>query len=56
MKSPSSKLLAAAAAVSFAAVTAIAGATNTTHRPGIHNGVITTCVEPLTKGNRDYVR
>ena len=52
MKSPSSKLLAAAAAVSFAAVTAIAGATNTTHRPGIHNGVITTCVEPLTKGNR----
>ena len=52
MRSPSSKLLAAAAVVSFAAVTAIAGATNTAHRPGIHNGVITTCVEPPTKGNR----
>ena len=52
MNSPSSKLLAAAAVVSFAAVTAIAGASNTQHRPGIHNGVITTCVEPLTKGNR----
>ena len=37
---------------SFAAVTAIAGASNTQHRPGIHNGVITTCVEPATKGNR----
>ena len=50
MTSPSRKLLALAAVVLFAAVTAIAGATNTQHRPGIHNGVITTCVEPLTKG------
>ena len=25
---------------------------HTTHRPGIHNGVITACVEPPTKGNR----
>jgi hypothetical protein len=46
------KLLAAALGVSFAAVTAVAGAGNTTHRPGIHNGVITACVEPATKGNR----
>ena len=52
MRSPSRKLLALAAVVLFAAVTAIAGATNTQHRPGIHNGVITTCVEPATKGNR----
>ncbi len=52
MRSPSRKLLALAAVVLFAAVTAIAGATNTQHRPGIHNGVITTCVEPPTKGNR----
>ena len=52
MRSPSRKLLALAAVVLFAAVTAIAGATNTQHRPGIHNGVITTCVEPPTRGNR----
>jgi len=52
MRSPSRKLLAFAAVVLFAAVTAIAGATNTQNRPGIHNGVITTCVEPPTKGNR----
>ena len=52
VRSPSTKLLAAAVVVSFAAVATIAGAANTTHRPGIHNGVITTCVEPATKGNR----
>ena len=52
VRSPSMKLLAAAVVVSFAAVTAVAGAGNTTHRPGIHNGVITACVEPPTKGNR----
>ena len=52
VRSPSTKLLAAAVVVSFAAATAVAGAGNTTHRPGIHNGVITACVEPATKGNR----
>ena len=35
--------------VVFAAAATIAGAANTTHRPGVHNGVITTCVERLTK-------
>ena len=25
---------------------------NTTHRPGVHNGVVTACFEPPTKGNR----
>ena len=51
MKSPSTKLLlAAAAVVSFATVTTIAGATNS-QQPGVHNGVITACVEPPTKGN-----
>ena len=52
VRSPSTKLLAAAAVVAFAAVTAIAGASNTTQTPGVHNGVITTCVEPATKGNK----
>ena len=52
VRSPSMKLLAAAVVVSFAAVTAVAGAGNTTHRPGIHNGVITACVEPPTKAIR----
>ena len=52
VRSPSTKLLAVAVVVAFASVTAIAGAGNTTHRPGVHNGVITACVEPPTKGNR----
>ena len=52
MHSRSTKLLlAAAAVVMFATVTTIAGATNS-QRPGVHNGVITACVEPPTKGNR----
>ena len=52
MKSPSTKLLLAAAAlVLFATVTTIAGATSS-QQPGVHNGVITACVEPPTKGNR----
>ena len=52
MKSPLTKLLlVAAAVVSFATVATIAGATNR-QQPGVHNGVITACVEPLTKGNR----
>jgi hypothetical protein len=51
MQSLSTKLLLAAAAVgSFAAVTTIAGATSS-QQPGVHNGVITACVEPPTKGN-----
>ena len=52
VRSPSTKLLAVAGVVLFATVATIAGAGNTTHKPGIHNGVITTCVEPATKGNR----
>jgi hypothetical protein len=51
MKSPSTSLLVGAVVVLFAVVTAIAGASNTA-RPGVHNGVITACVEPPTKGNR----
>ena len=52
VRSRSTKLLAAALVVAFASVTAIAGASNTTHRPGVHNGVVTACFEPPTKGNR----
>src|SRR3954452_9236558 len=51
LKSPSTKVLAAAVVVAFAAVVSIAGA-STTARPGVHNGVVTACVEPPTKGNR----
>ena len=51
IKSPSTKLLAAAAVVVFAVVAAIAGASNTA-TPGVHNGVVTACVEPVTKGNK----
>lgn len=51
MITPSTKLLAVAAVVSFAVVATVAGASNTA-REGIHNGVITACVEPPTKGNR----
>jgi hypothetical protein len=50
LESPSKKLLAAAGVVLFAVVVAIARASNTA-TPGIHNGVITACVEPPTKGN-----
>ena len=50
-KSPATKLLAVAAVLVFAVVAAVAGASNVA-RPGIHNGVITACVEPATKGNR----
>ena len=51
VRSPSTKLLAAGAGVLFAAVATIAGASNT-QRPGVHNGVVTVCVEPPTKGNK----
>lgn len=51
MKSPSTRLLVVAVVVLFAVVTAIAGASNTA-RPGVHNGVITACVEQLKKGNK----
>jgi hypothetical protein len=51
MKSPSTKLLVAAGVVFFAIVAAIAGASNTA-RPGVHNGVITACIEPFNKANR----
>ena len=51
VRSPSTKLLAAAGVVMFATVATIAGAGNT-QQPGVRNGVITACIEPPTKGNR----
>ncbi len=50
MKPPSTKLLAVAGIGLFAVVAAIAGASNT-RTPGVHDGVITACVEPHTNGN-----
>jgi hypothetical protein len=38
-------------AVLFAAIAAIAGA-STIRKPGVHNGVITACVEPVTKATQ----
>ena len=52
MKAPSTTLLVSAGVVIFAVVAAIAGASNTAKPPGVHNGVITACVEPLTKDNK----
>ena len=52
IKAPSRSLLVAAAVVVFAVVAGVAGAANNAGKPGVHNGVITACVEPLTKGNR----
>ena len=49
-KSASARRLAAVAVVLFATVAAIATA-STNQTPGVHNGVITACVEPQTKGN-----
>lgn len=51
MKSPSTRLVAAATVVLFAVVAAIAVASDTA-KPGVHNGIITACVEPPTKGNK----
>ena len=50
MKPPSTKLLAAAGVVSFAVIAGIAAASNSL-LPGVHNGVITACIEPVTQGN-----
>src|SRR6478752_3041589 len=53
MKSPSKMLLVAAGVVLCAVVAAIAGAGNTAGPGvGVHNGVVTACIEPPTKGNR----
>ena len=52
MKPPPTKLLAATAVVVFGAVVAIATASNDAPPGGVHNGVVTACVEPATKGNR----
>jgi hypothetical protein len=49
MKSPSSQLL-AAVVVLFAAVASLASADSAV-TPGVHNGVITACIEPIVKGN-----
>jgi hypothetical protein len=51
MKARSSRRLVVAVVLLFAAVATIASASDAA-KPGIHNGVITVCVEPLTKGNR----
>ncbi len=50
MGSSSTVRLAAAAVVLFAVIASVAGASNTA-TPGVHNGVVTACVEPATKGN-----
>ena len=50
MKPPSTKLMAVAAVVVFAVVAGIAGASIFV-KPGVHNGVITACIEPVTQGN-----
>jgi hypothetical protein len=50
MGSRSRKLIAAGAAAVFALVAGIAGA-SLFSTPGVHNGVITACIEPVTKGN-----
>ena len=55
VRSPSTKLLAAAGVVLFATVATIAGAGNT-QQPGVRNGVITACIEPPTKGNQGHIR
>src|SRR3954449_3852536 len=51
VKSPSTTLLVGAAVVVFGAVAAIATAGDSAV-PGAHNGVVTACIEPPTKGNR----
>src|SRR3954464_4728349 len=51
VKSPSTTLLVGAAVVVFGTVAAIATAADSSV-PGVHNGVVTACVEPPTKGNR----
>ena len=48
---PRTRLVAALAAAAFVAVVSLASA-DSTLRPGVKNGVITACVEPLTKGQR----
>ena len=48
---PRTRLVAALAAAAFVAVVSLASA-DSTLRPGVKNGVITACVEPLTQGQR----
>jgi hypothetical protein len=50
MRAQSRKLLAVAGVVLFAVVAGLAGAGLVT-KPGVHNGVITACIEPVTQGN-----
>ena len=45
MKSPSTKRLTAGVVVLFGGVAAIAAVSNTA-TPGVHNGVVTACIEP----------
>jgi Collagen triple helix repeat (20 copies) len=50
MKPPSRRLLTVAGVALFAVVAAIAAASNTL-LPGVRDGVITACIEPVTQGN-----
>ena len=52
LESPSKKLLAVVGVAVFAVFAVVAGA-GVTSTPGVHNGVVTGCVEPYTKGNQD---
>jgi hypothetical protein len=57
MKSPSRTLLVVIVVVVFAVVAAVAAASNaqparSARTPGIHNGVITACIEPPTNANK----
>ena len=52
LESPSKKLLAVVGVAVFAVFAVVAGA-SVTSTPGVHNGVVTACVEPYTKGNQD---
>jgi len=51
MRSLSNRLVWAAVVFLFAAVASLAAADSTV-KPGVHNGIVTACVEPATKGNR----
>src|SRR5262245_50768099 len=44
-------LMAGTAVVLFVAMVSLASA-DSTQTPGVHNGVITVCIEPATKGNK----
>ena len=51
LESPSKKLLAVVGVAVFAVFAVVAGA-GVPSTPGVHNGVVTACVEPHTQGNQ----